>query len=455
MNTDVLMAISPLDGRYHEKLNPLRAVFSEYGLMRFRFIVEIRWLEMLADFAQLDDLAPLSSNAKKWLNELIMHFSIEDAKRIKQIESNTNHDVKAVEYYLKERFATFQELDKINEFVHFGCTSEDINNLAYGLMLQSARNEYLIPVLQQLITQLKQLAHEHADLAMLARTHGQPASPTTLGKEIANTIARLERQLEQFQHVDILAKLNGATGNYNALAISYPEINWQALNEHFVKTLGLKWNAYTTQIEPHDSMAEYFAILARINTILIDFNRDIWSYIAINYFQQKSVANEVGSSTMPHKINPIDFENAEGNLGLANALFAHFIEKLPISRWQRDLSDSTVLRNIGVAISHSFLAYQATSKGLTKLNPNIQRITDDLAQHTEVLGEAIQTVMRRFNIENPYEKLKEVTRGKTIDQEILQTFIDGLSLPLEVKKRLSSLTPKDYIGYAAQLAKKI
>lgn len=455
MDTFALTAISPLDGRYHEKMHSLRAIFSEFGLIRFRVIVEIRWLEMLADSGYLPEIPRLSPHAKKLLDEIIEKFSLQEAARIKHIEAGINHDVKAVEYFIKERIAGNQELAAISEFIHFGCTSEDINNLAYALMLQTARQQCILPALDDLIALLKQIAHTYADLPILSRTHGQPATPTTIGKEIANVIARLRRQIESLVSVHVLGKLNGASGNYNALMIAYPEIDWQALSQRFVNKLGLTWNAYTTQIEPHDAMAELFSALIRINTILIDFNRDTWGYIALHYFTQKSFSNEVGSSTMPHKVNPIDFENSEGNLGIANALFEHMIAKLPISRWQRDLSDSTVLRNIGVAIGHSLLAYQSTSKGVTKLEPNQAAIQADLDRHWEILAEAIQTVMRRYKLEQPYEQLKSFTRGKRIDKTALQQFIAELALPENIKQQLLNLTPNDYIGYAAELAKRI
>jgi len=455
MDTSPLMAISPLDGRYHEKLNQLRPIFSEFGLIRFRVIVEIRWLQMLASYADLPEIPRLSPHAQRILEGIIDNFSVQDAVRIKHIEAGINHDVKAVEYFIKEHIGGNQELSTLSEFIHLGCTSEDINNLAYSLMLQTARTQCILPALDEMLTLLRRFAHEHAAIPMLSRTHGQPATPTTVGKEIANVIARLQRQIDQLSATLLFGKMNGASGNYNALVVSYPNIDWQVISKNFVTKLNLAWNPYTTQIEPHDTYAEFFAILIRINTILIDFNRDIWSYIAINYFKQKSFANEVGSSTMPHKVNPIDFENSEGNLGIANALFEHMITKLPISRWQRDLSDSTVLRNIGVAISHSILAYQATCKGINKLEPNFTKLQSDLDDHWEVLGEAIQTVMRRHQLEQPYEKLKAFTRGQKITQENLQEFINDLSLPLEVKQDLLKLTPSDYIGYAAELAKRI
>lgn len=455
MDHAALTAISPLDGRYREKVTELRHIFSEYGLIRFRVTVEVRWLEMLAEFANLPEVPRFSSTAKKLLNDLVENFSIQDAERIKKIEADINHDVKAVEYFIKERMASNKELSAVSEFIHFGCTSEDINNLAYGLMVQAARQQCVVPALNDLMTLLKRFAHEHAGVAMLARTHGQPATPTTVGKEIANVVARLQRQIDQLNNVSILGKLNGATGNYSAMQSAYPEVNWQQISEKFVTQLGLTWNPYTTQIEPHDSLTEFFAIMIRINTILIDFNRDVWGYIAINYLKQRSLANEVGSSTMPHKVNPIDFENSEGNLGIANTLFEHMVNKLPISRWQRDLSDSTVLRNIGVAIGHSTLAYQSTCKGLAKLEPNLAMLAADLDQHWEVLGEAVQTIMRRYKLEQPYEQLKAFTRGKRIDKEMLHAFINELALPDHVKKELLALSPADYTGYAKELAKRI
>lgn len=455
MNTTALMAISPLDGRYQEKVTALRTIFSEYGLIRFRVMVEIRWIEMLSEFANLPEIPRLSAPAKKVLNNIIDQFSEQDAARVKHIESGINHDVKAVEYFIKEKIGNNEELQAISEFIHFGCTSEDINNLAYGLMLQAARKQCILPQLDELLSQLRKLAHDHASLPMLARTHGQPATPTTVGKEFANVIARLQRQIDQLNNVQILGKINGASGNYNAFAIAYPETDWQSLSKNFVSQLGLSFNAYTTQIEPHDCMAEFFAPIIRINTIILDFDRDVWGYISINYFKQKTLANEVGSSTMPHKVNPIDFENSEGNLGIANALFEHMITKLPISRWQRDLSDSTVLRNIGVAIGHSLLAYQSTCKGVAKLEPNNALIAADLDKHWEILGEAIQTVMRRYKLEQPYEKLKAFTRGKHIDKASLQEFISELSLPEDAKKQLLALVPADYVGYAEILAKRI
>ena len=455
MDITSLTAISPLDGRYAEKLQDLRPVFSEYGLIRFRVIVEIRWLQMLSEHANLPELPPLSNHANQILNGIIENFSTQDAARIKTIESGINHDVKAVEYYLKERVENNTELAKICEFIHFGCTSEDINNLSYALMLSTARKQHILPALDELLALLKHFAHEHANVPMLAHTHGQPATPTTVGKEIANTIARLQRQNEQLITCPILGKMNGATGNYNALATAYPSVDWQLISKNFVNKLDLCWNPYTTQIEPHDYMAELFDVLTRINTILIDFNRDMWGYIAINYFKQKSYSHEVGSSAMPHKVNPIDFENAEGNLGIANALLNHMALKLPISRWQRDLSDSTVLRNIGVAIGHAVLAYQSTCKGISKSSPNLEVLSADLDQHWEILAEPIQTVMRRYGIEQPYEKLKSFTRGKKMTKKLLHQFISELPLTDEIKEQLFQLTPSNYLGYASDLASRI
>jgi adenylosuccinate lyase len=455
MDLTALLAISPLDGRYRNKLDDLRPVFSEFGLIKFRLIIEIRWLQILAEHAGLAELPALSTEANNFLNHLIENFSQHDAIRIKNIESAINHDVKAIEYFLKERISTQPELAAINEFIHFGCTSEDINNLAYALTMDTARKQIILPNLDELISNLQRMAHDYAALPMLARTHGQSATPTTLGKEIANVVARLQRQKTQLVATPILGKLNGASGNYNALVTAYPEVDWQILSKNFICQLGLTWNPYTTQIEPHDYLAEFFGILIRVNTILIDFNRDMWGYISLNYFTQKSAKHEVGSSTMPHKINPIDFENAEGNLGLATALLEHMALKLPISRWQRDLSDSTVLRNIGVAISHIILAYTSTSRGLTKVTPNDEVIANDLNQHWEILAEPIQTIMRRYGIDQPYEKLKSFTRGEKITKAMLHQFIADLALPVDVQNKLYELTPANYIGCANDLAKRI
>ncbi|MBS0357966.1 MAG: adenylosuccinate lyase [Proteobacteria bacterium] len=453
MEYSPLTAISPIDGRYHQKTNELRPIFSEYGLMHFRVLVEIRWLQILAEESEITEVPKLSSSALKILNNIIDEFSENDAKRIKEIEKTTNHDVKAVEYFIKEKIQSTPELMKVSEFIHFACTSEDINNLSYALMLNTARKESLLPQLDALIKTIQTLAKEHAELSMLSRTHGQPASPTTVGKEMANFVARLKRQRNQIANIPIMGKINGAVGNFNAHIVAYPEVNWLELSKKFVTSLGLHWNAYTTQIEPHDYLAEIFDATARCNTICIDFARDIWGYISLNYFMNQPQANEVGSSTMPHKINPIDFENAEGNLGIANAIFNHMSRQLLTSRWQRDLTDSTLLRNIGVAFAHTLIAHEALKKGLGKLKTNPTALDADLSENLEVLGEAIQTVMRRYGIEKPYEKLKELTRGKKIDATHLKAFIQQLALPEEAKQRLLKLTPKDYIGYAATLAK--
>lgn len=450
-----LTAISPLEGRYHEKIQELRPLFSEYGLIKFRVIVEIRWLQILVEHGHLPELPRLSSHSQSILNKIIENFSEQDAARVKHIEAGINHDVKAIEYFLKEHITGNTELAQISEFIHFGCTSEDINNLAYGLMLHTARQQCLLPALSELINELQHFAHDYAAEPMLSHTHGQPATPTTVGKEIANVIARLKRQIEILISTPILGKLNGASGNYNALACAYPTVDWQKISMNFVNQLGLVWNPYTTQIEPHDSLAELFDALARINTILIDFNRDMWGYIALNYFKQKAYKHEVGSSVMPHKVNPIDFENAEGNLGIANALLEHMARKLPISRFQRDLSDSTVLRNMGVALGHSVLAYQSTLRGLQKTVPNREVLQADLNNHWEVLAEPVQTLMRRFGIEQPYEKLKALTRGQAVTQALLHQFINEQPLPEEVKKQLLLLRPDTYLGYAADLAKRI
>lgn len=450
-----LTAISPLDGRYYNKLDDLRPYFSEFGLLHYRLIVEIRWLQLLAQTAEIKEVPSLSTAAQTHLEQLIQNFSVADAEKIKTIEAKTNHDVKALEYFLKESVAGQKELENISEFIHFACTSEDINNLSYTLIIKDVREKILLPYFDKLINTLQKLALNTAEQPMLSRTHGQTASPTTVGKELANVVYRLQRQRTQLMQLELLGKINGAVGNFNAHLVAYPEINWPALAENFVKNLGLTWNPYTTQIEPHDFLAEFFHILMRFNTILIDLDRDIWGYISLGYFKQKLKEGEVGSSTMPHKINPIDFENSEGNLGIANALFDHMAAKLPISRWQRDLSDSTVLRNIGVALGHSLLAYQATLQGLSKLELNPTALDKDLAENWEVLAEAIQTVMRRYGIEQPYEKLKALTRGKRMDQASLLSFIDTLNLPEAIKNTLRQLTPGNYIGNATQQAKEI
>ena len=450
MELNSLTAISPVDGRYGNKTEALREIFSEYGLIRYRIIVEIRWLQRLAEVPEIKEVPTLSESAQTSLQEIIDSFSITEANRIKEIEQTTNHDVKAVEYFLKEQFSGDEELNRISEFLHFGCTSEDINNLCHALMLRDAKNQQLIPLADDVISTLAALAKEHAGLAMIARTHGQPASPTTLGKEIAIFVHRLHRQHQEFKAIRIFGKMNGAVGNFNAHLVAYPEIDWMSVSESFVESLSLSWNPHTTQIEPHDYMAEYFHALCRFNTVLIDFCRDAWGYISLGYFNQKTIENEVGSSTMPHKINPIDFENAEGNLGIANALMSHLAEKLPISRWQRDLTDSTSIRNIGTALAHSIIAYQSCLKGIQKLDINPELIQSDLDKNQEVLTEAIQTVMRRNGIDKPYEKLKQLTRGNTTTQKEMTKFIQSLDIPDDEKKRLVDLTPEKYIGNAIE-----
>jgi adenylosuccinate lyase len=415
-------------------------------------VTEIRWLQALANQAEIKEVPVFSNSANTLLESIITQFSEADATRVKEIERTTNHDVKAVEYFIKEKIAGVPELVDINEFVHFACTSEDINNLSYAQMLKQGRDDVLLPTMQKLIEAITALAHDYAKQPMLARTHGQPASPTTLGKEMANVVARLRRQFDQVKKIELLGKMNGAVGNYNAHLSAYPNVNWPAFSQTFIEKLGLTFNPYTTQIEPHDYVAEIFDALARFNTILIDFNRDVWGYISIGYFKQKTIAGEIGSSTMPHKVNPIDFENAEGNLGLANALFHHLSSKLPISRWQRDLTDSTVLRNLGVGIAHSIISYESTLKGISKLELNAVRLDEDLDNCWEVLAEPIQTVMRRFGVEQPYEKLKALTRGKTINQKTIHAFVDGLDIPNYAKQELKELTPSKYIGNADKQA---
>ncbi len=447
-----LTAISPIDGRYAGKVEALRPVFSEFGLIRYRVTVEVRWLQALATCPQVQEVPPFSDAANQQLNDIVNHFTVEDAERVKAIEKTTNHDVKAVEYFLKEKIQSSEELLAVNEFFHFACTSEDINNLSYALMLKEGR-EIITEQIAQCISAIQTLAQDNADQPMLSRTHGQSASPTTVGKEFANVAMRMQRQLQQINRVELLGKINGAVGNYNAHSVAYPEINWPVFAQLFVESLGLTFNPYTIQIEPHDYIAEFFHALSRFNTILLDFDRDIWAYISLAYFKQKTVAGEVGSSTMPHKVNPIDFENSEGNLGLANALFSHLGEKLPVSRWQRDLTDSTVLRNIGVGIAHTNIALQATLKGLSKLEINSAAIEADLDCNWEILAEPIQTMMRRYGIEKPYEKLKALTRGHRIGQQEMQDFINTLELPEPAKADLLKLTPRDYTGYAKQLAK--
>ncbi len=450
-----LTAISPVDGRYADKNEALRPLFSEYGLIRHRVLVEVRWLQALAAEPAITEVPPLSPEARRFLEDIVANFSEADAERVKAIERTTNHDVKAVEYFLKEKVAGEAELVRIAEFIHFACTSEDINNLAYALMVKAGRDETLLPLVDEVVEEIARLARRTAAVPMLSRTHGQPASPTTLGKEMANVVHRLRRQRQRLADVEILGKINGAVGNYNAHVIAYPEVDWPSLSRRFVEGLGLVWNPYTTQIEPHDWIAEFFDALARLGTVLIDFDRDVWGYISLGYFRQKTVAGEVGSSTMPHKVNPIDFENSEGNLGIANAVARHLAEKLPISRWQRDLTDSTVLRNLGVALAHTRLALQSTLKGLAKLEVDEERLAEDLDANWEVLAEAVQTVMRRYGVERPYEKLKELTRGRRIDAASLRAFIAGLDIPEEAKRRLQDLTPVDYTGLARQLAEGI
>ena len=454
MELSALTAISPIDGRYGSKTASLRGIFSEFGLIRARVEVEIRWLQCLANHPGISEVPAFSAEADKLLNAIVDDFSEASAQRIKDIEATTNHDVKAVEYFIKEQFAGNDELMAINEFVHFACTSEDINNLSHGLMLKAGR-EVLLTEMRNIAEAIRKLAHEQSSLPMLSRTHGQTASPTTLGKEMANVVARLERQIRQIESVELLGKINGAVGNYNAHISAYPDVDWAANAEAFVSSLGLTFNPYTTQIEPHDYIAELFDGIARYNTILIDFDRDIWAYISNGYFKQKTIAGEVGSSTMPHKVNPIDFENSEGNLGIANAVMSHMAQKLPISRWQRDLTDSTVLRNMGVGAGYSLIAYAATMKGISKLQVNETRVSEDLDNAWEVLAEPVQTVMRRYGIEQPYEKLKAFTRGKAITQDAMIEFIASLELPDSVKDELNALTPATYTGNAAEQAKNV
>ncbi len=455
MELNSLTAISPVDGRYASRTDPLREYVSEYGLIKARVLVEIRWLQHLAAESAITEVTPFSEKIQTRLSEMAERLELADALRIKEIEALTNHDVKAVEYYLKERFEDHVELKAASEFLHFACTSEDINNLAHSLVLRSARDDVLLPALDAAIKALTLLAHRHAALPMLSRTHGQPATPTTLGKEMANFVARLKRQRDVFADTRLPGKMNGAVGNYNAHKAAYPELDWPEICARFVDSLGLEFNAYTTQIEPHDGLAESFDALVRVNNILIDACRDIWGYISLGYFSQRAIEGEVGSSTMPHKINPIDFENAEGNLGVANALLRHFSDKLPVSRWQRDLTDSTVLRNPGVAFAHTLIALQSICKGLGKLDVDEQRIADDLNANWEVLGEAVQTVMRRHGIERPYEKLKALTRGQAVTAATLRTFINELALPEDVRAELLKLEPGDYIGEAERLAREI
>ncbi|MFZ7224086.1 adenylosuccinate lyase [Avibacterium avium] len=455
MELNALTAISPIDGRYQDKTTALRAIFSEFGLLKFRVTVEVRWLQKLAATAQIQEVPCLSQKANDYLDEIVANFSLADAQRIKEIEKTTNHDVKAVEYFLKEKTTALEELAAVSEFIHFACTSEDINNLSHALMLKTAREEVILPEWQKLIAEIERLAHEYKAIPLLSRTHGQPASPSTVGKEMANVVYRLKRQFKQLQEIEILGKINGAVGNYNAHLSAYPDVDWHQFSEEFVTSLGIKWNPYTTQIEPHDYIAELFDNIARFNTIIIDFDRDLWGYIALNHFKQRTIAGEIGSSTMPHKVNPIDFENSEGNLGIANAVMGHLGAKLPISRWQRDLTDSTVLRNLGVGLGYCLIAYAATRKGISKLEVNEQHLRDELNQNWEVLAEPIQTVMRRYGIEKPYEKLKELTRGKRVDEQAMREFIEKLAIPAHEKQRLQQLTPATYIGAAVALVEKL
>ncbi|HEY8036985.1 MAG TPA: adenylosuccinate lyase [Methylobacter sp.] len=454
MTNFALTAISPIDGRYADKVAGLRPIFSEYGLIRYRVLVEVRWLQALSNHSFITEVKSFSDTATQLLNNIVSDFSEADAQRVKDIEKATNHDVKAVEYLLKEKIAGCAELEKVSEFIHFACTSEDINNLSYALMLKEG-NVIILRQIRDCIEGIKDIAKQNADQPMLSRTHGQSATPTTTGKEFANVAVRMQRQKDQLEAVQFLGKINGAVGNYNAHDVAYPDVDWQDFAKNFVESLGLQFNSYTTQIEPHDYIAEYFHALSRFNTILLDFDRDIWGYISLGYFKQKTIAGEVGSSTMPHKVNPIDFENSEGNLGLANAIFGFLAEKLPVSRWQRDLTDSTVLRNIGVGIAHTSIAIQASLKGISKLQINAEAIEADLNANWEVLAEPIQTVMRRYGIEKPYEKLKELTRGQRITPEQMQAFIEKLEIPDDAKAILLELTPRNYTGYAKKLAEEI
>jgi adenylosuccinate lyase len=450
-----LNAISPVDGRYHNKTTALQPYFSEFGLIRYRVIVEIRWLQRLAENPGIHEVHTLSAAANRFLDRLIANFDEKEAAIVKEREKITNHDVKAVEYYIKDKLAANKELANALEFVHFACTSEDINNLSYALMLKESLEAVIAPMMVEVISAIGEKAHDYADAPLLSRTHGQAATPSTMGKEFANTVARLKRQLNIIRKTEFLGKINGAVGNYNAHIAAYPDVDWEANAKTFVNNLGLTWNPYTTQIEPHDFIAEYFDAVARFNTILIDFDRDVWGYISLGYFRQQTVAGEVGSSTMPHKVNPIDFENSEGNLGVANALIQHLAQKLPISRWQRDLTDSTVLRTIGVGLAHSMIAYQASLNGISKLLIDRDRLLADLNKSWEVLAEPFQTVMRRYGIDEPYEKMKELTRGQAITAETLAAFVDTLDLPEAVRDDLKKMRPDTYLGNAAAQAKKI
>ena len=455
MDLSQLTAISPVDGRYGSKTAQLRPIFSEFGLIRHRVLVEVRWLQHLSKEKAITEVPAFSPETQKLLNSIVDDFSEQDALRVKEIESTTNHDVKAVEYLLKEKIAGNKELEAVNEFIHFACTSEDINNLSHALMLREARDSVMLKLIDELTSALTSLAIELADQPMLAHTHGQPASPTTVGKEFANVVYRLQRQIEQIKSVPFMGKLNGAVGNYNAHLSAYPDLNWPEISKNFIESLGLEQNPYTIQIEPHDYMAELFDAFSRFNNIVMDFNRDIWTYISMGFFKQKTIKGEVGSSTMPHKVNPIDFENSEGNIGIANAIFSHLSAKLPVSRMQRDLTDSTVLRNLGVSFAHCMIAYQSTLRGISKLEVNADALNKTLDNNWEVLAEPIQTVMRRYGIEKPYEKLKELSRGHKLTEADVKAFIDTLEIPKEAKDQLISLTPMNYIGNAIKQAKSI
>lgn len=455
MELSALTAISPIDGRYGSKTAPLREYFSEFGLIRFRVEVEVRWLQKLSKHTDIPECPTFSEQANQYLDEIVTQFSVEDATAIKKIESTTNHDVKAIEYFLKDKLSNNDELKGLQEFVHFACTSEDINNLSHALMLKHGVSNVILPTLIKVMSAIKALAIDLAEQPILSRTHGQTASPSTVGKEFANVVHRLNRQIKQIEAIEYLGKINGAVGNYNAHYATYSDVDWQQNANEFVSELGLTWNPYTTQIEPHDYIAELFDAVSRFNTILIDFDRDIWGYISLGYFKQRTIAGEVGSSTMPHKVNPIDFENSEGNLGIANAVMAHLGAKLPISRWQRDLTDSTVLRSMGVGLAHSLIAYESSLKGISKLEVNAQRLNEDLNSAWEVMAEAIQTVMRRYGIEEPYEKLKAFTRGKAITEPMMIDFVQQLDLPKDAKEALLAMTPASYIGNAVAQAKAI
>lgn len=455
MELSSLTVVSPLDGRYASKTVELRPIFSEYGLMRFRVQVELTWLKHLANCEAIKEVPAFSKETIEFIDSIIKNFSEEDAKNIKEREAVTNHDVKAVEYFLKDKTASNAEIAKVKEFIHFACTSEDINNNSHALMLKTAREEVILPVVDEIIAKITELAHKYAEVPLLARTHGQPASPTTIGKEMANVVYRMRRQRDEIARVEILGKINGAVGNFNAHSVAYPDVDWYAFSKAFEEDLGLTFNPYTTQIEPHDYMAELFGAVDRFNTILLDLDRDIWMYISNGVFTQKTIAGEIGSSTMPHKVNPIDFENSEGNLGIANALFMHLGNKLPVSRMQRDLTDSTVLRNLGVAFGYSLIAYKSTLKGISKLQANVEHTAVELDNNWEVLAEPYQTVMRRYGIANPYEKLKALTRGQKVTKEIMENFLESLDMPEEAKALLRGLTPATYIGRAVKFAKDI